>query len=57
MQAAPETAKGSPWYDPKIRGYVYQALLISVVVYVGYALVAGGWTWIERVVLPLLGRA
>jgi membrane protein YqaA with SNARE-associated domain len=22
-----------------------------------YALVAGGWTWIERVVLPLLGRA
>jgi general L-amino acid transport system permease protein len=40
MQAAPETAKGSPWYDPKIRGYVYQALLISVVVYVGYAMVS-----------------
>ena len=40
MQAAPATGKGSPWYDPKIRGYVYQALLIGAVVYIGYAMIS-----------------
>ncbi|MCX7326524.1 MAG: amino acid ABC transporter permease [Hyphomicrobiales bacterium] len=40
MQGAPVTRKGSPWYDPKIRGYVYQALLIGAVVYIGYAMIS-----------------
>jgi general L-amino acid transport system permease protein len=40
MQPAPETGKASLLYDPKIRGYVYQALLIGIVVYFGYQMVS-----------------
>jgi len=40
MQPAPETGKASLLYDPKIRGYVYQALLIGTVIYFGYQMVS-----------------
>ncbi len=40
MQSTPETGKASLLYDPKIRGYVYQALLIGVVVFIGYEMVS-----------------
>lgn len=36
----PEIGKASLFYDPKIRGYVYQALLIAAVLYVGYAMIS-----------------
>jgi general L-amino acid transport system permease protein len=40
LQSAPETGKASLLYDPKIRGYVYQALLIGIVVYLGYEMIS-----------------
>lgn len=39
-QSAPETGKASLLYDPKIRGYVYQALLVGAVVYLGYEMIS-----------------
>jgi general L-amino acid transport system permease protein len=39
MQSAPETGKASLLYDPKIRGYVYQALLVGIVLFLGYEMV------------------
>ena len=40
MQPAPEIGKASLLYDPKVRGYVYQALLIGIVIYFGYQMVS-----------------
>jgi general L-amino acid transport system permease protein len=40
MQSAPETGKASLLYDPKIRGYVYQALLVAAVGWLFYEMIS-----------------
>ncbi len=39
MQSVPATGKASVLYDPKIRGYLYQGLLVGIVAYLGYEMV------------------
>jgi general L-amino acid transport system permease protein len=39
-QSAPEVGKASLLYDPKVRGYVYQAILVGIVLYLGYQMVS-----------------
>ncbi|MCO4054749.1 MAG: amino acid ABC transporter permease [Bosea sp.] len=48
IQDAPETGKASLLYDPKIRGYVYQVLLIGVVGFIFYEAISNVIENLER---------